>query len=90
MTYKTVFRSKFLVVALILLILLTSCKEKESTEIKDIENLTLYSVRRWSKYGYIDNKGNIIIKPQFDFALDFSEGLAAVKKIIKWVILIKR
>ena len=30
------------------------------------------------KYGYIDQTGKIIIYPQFDYAEDFSEGLAVV------------
>lgn len=30
------------------------------------------------KFGYVDKKGNIVIKPQFQFAFDFSEGLAMV------------
>lgn len=32
------------------------------------------------KYGYKDNDGNVIIKPQYFEATDFSEGLAYVKK----------
>lgn len=32
------------------------------------------------KYGYIDNKGDYVIKPQFKFADSFSDGLAAVKR----------
>jgi hypothetical protein len=36
------------------------------------------------KYGYADAQGNIIIKPQFDKALDFSEGLAAVEQDGLW------
>ena len=31
------------------------------------------------KYGFIDDNGNVVIDPQFDAALDFSEGLCAVK-----------
>ena len=30
------------------------------------------------KWGFIDNNGDIAIKPQFDFAMSFSEGLALV------------
>jgi hypothetical protein len=30
------------------------------------------------KYGYIDSSGNVVIKPQFEAATEFSEGLAAV------------
>jgi hypothetical protein len=36
------------------------------------------------KWGYINLKGNYIIKPQFDNAFPFSEGLAAVRKNNKW------
>ena len=34
-------------------------------------------------YGFIDKKGNLIIKPKFNVACDFSEGLAAVRKYNK-------
>ena len=30
------------------------------------------------RYGYVDASGAVVIQPQFDFATDFSEGLAAV------------
>jgi WG containing repeat len=30
------------------------------------------------KFGYIDETGHVVIKPQFDYAYPFSEGLAAV------------
>ena len=30
------------------------------------------------KYGYIDKKGNVVIKPEFDFVFPFSEGLSTV------------
>lgn len=44
---------------------------------------TLYPVKVYTqdgyKYGYINNQGNLNIKPQFAFAKDFSEGLAFVK-----------
>lgn len=39
---------------------------------------TLYPVCLDGKYGYIDNTGKIAIKPQFEGASDFSEGLAWV------------
>ena len=37
------------------------------------------SLPRISEYGYIDKTGNMVIKPQFDSAFEFSEGLAEVK-----------
>jgi hypothetical protein len=38
----------------------------------------LYLVKADGKWGYIDAEGEIVIKPQFDFAREFSEGLALV------------
>jgi hypothetical protein len=42
------------------------------------ENRRMYYNAELKKYGYADEKGNIVIKPQFDKAQAFSEGLAAV------------
>lgn len=39
------------------------------------------------KYGYIDNNGKEIIKPQYDIAYPFSEGLAVVVKEGKYLII---
>lgn len=49
-----------------------SCSQ---TEKKD-EPSKLYQVRVNRKTGYIDRTGKIIIKPQFEFTGNFSEGLA--------------
>jgi len=38
-------------------------------------------------YGYIDRSGNWIIKPQFDNAYSFADGVALVKKKGKWGII---
>ncbi|MDR3219473.1 MAG: WG repeat-containing protein [Dysgonamonadaceae bacterium] len=42
------------------------------------ENRRIFFNSELAKYGYADEKGNIVIKPQFDKAQNFSEGLAAV------------
>jgi hypothetical protein len=42
------------------------------------ENRRVFFNTELAKYGYADEKGNIVIKPQFDKAQNFSEGLAAV------------
>jgi hypothetical protein len=39
----------------------------------------LYLVLFGGKYGYIDKKGQLVITPQFDVAMDFTEGLASVR-----------
>ena len=36
------------------------------------------AVKQNGKWGYIDEEGNMAIKPQFDFAGSFSEGVAVV------------
>jgi WG repeat protein len=38
----------------------------------------LFPVQQNNKWGYCDKTGNIVIKPQFDYANEFREGLAAV------------
>jgi len=52
------------------------------------EKLRVYYNAELKKYGYADEKGNIAIKPQYEKAKDFSEGLAAVQVLVgqnlKW------
>lgn len=40
------------------------------------ENEGLYPIIQDSLYGYINDKGEVVIEPQFDLAAQFSEGLA--------------
>ena len=42
------------------------------------ENRRLYYNSDIQKYGYADEKGTIVIKPQYDKAANFSDGMAAV------------
>ena len=44
----------------------------------------LYPIEERGKFGYIDAQGKVAIKPQFDDAKSFSEGLARVKIGRKW------
>ncbi len=46
----------------------------------DVFSDGLCSVLIDGKYGYVDKWGKIAIKPEFDFAFNFSEGLAQVLK----------
>ena len=46
--------------------------------------LRLAIVQIGDKWGYINYEGEVVIKPQFDNAEPFSEGLAAVKIGYKW------
>ena len=38
----------------------------------------------YSKYGFINKSGEIVIQPKFNDAFHFKEGLAAVQKRKKW------
>lgn len=62
---------------------LYSSKSKQITT-AITENTNLYLVNVNGKFGYINNKGQIVINPQFDYAYDFSEGLAKVKTSNKY------
>src|SRR5688572_18741627 len=42
-------------------------------------NLQLRPIQQGGKWGYIDRTGKIVIKPQFVWAEEFSEGLAAIE-----------
>jgi hypothetical protein len=43
-----------------------------------------YPVKEKGLWGYIDQTGTVVIKPRFEQAGDFSEGLAPVKIGEKW------
>ena len=46
--------------------------------VASLDGKTLFHVCVGEKYGFIDKQGRMVINPQFDMALDFSEGLACV------------
>jgi len=48
------------------------------------KDMPLFLVVLGDKNGYINKTGKIVIKPQFDFAGEFSEGLAPVVVGYKW------
>ena len=41
------------------------------------------AVKQNGKWGYADTDGNLVIQPQFDLALDFSEGVAVVGHLVQ-------
>lgn len=59
---------------IIIFFLITSCNQNNKGE-WDVE---LIPVMMEDKWGYIDTKGKVIIKPEFEFAYHFSDGLAKV------------
>lgn len=49
-------------------------------EAADVDRSTvmLFPIVREGKWGYMDEKGKVVIEPKYDLAFDFSEGLACV------------
>ncbi|MDX6271744.1 MAG: hypothetical protein QOD28_2967, partial [Acidobacteriota bacterium] len=65
-------------VALVCLCLVALCFASVAQERKK-EAAALFPVRQEGKWGYIDRAGKIVIRPQYDVAWEFTEGLAYVK-----------
>lgn len=59
----------------------STCQERGSISPADspIDSLALFPIEVNSRWGYMDRSGKTVIEPRFDWADDFSEGLAAVK-----------
>ncbi|MCK4667350.1 WG repeat-containing protein [Candidatus Dependentiae bacterium] len=76
-------RSKLYIVFIIVIILclLISCQKKVKIEYETSDKFKiLLPVKVNNKWGYINEEGKMVIKPQFKYANDFSEGYA-------WIIL---
>jgi len=78
-----------LLISLMLMVFVSCGENRQPSGIKpEKEGPVLFPVKIAGKYGYIDKLGNLIIETQFDYALAFSEGLAAVRvgdeKQAKW------
>jgi hypothetical protein len=56
---------------------LSSCNSSLNP-LRGKETTGLYPIRQNNKNGYINRQGEVVIPPQFEFTLPFSEGLAAV------------
>ena len=61
---------------------LEGCDELKSKK-TILSSSRLYRVELGKKFGYI-SEAKVVIKPQFDDAKEFTEGLAAVKLDKKW------
>lgn len=57
-------------------ILLASCSSKNDINTNDLKSQELYRINVGGKFGFIDEKGNIMIEPQYDIAnFYFSDSL---------------
>lgn len=62
---------------------IVNIKTKQSSLLADLprqykRNLYCATIANGDKYGYIDQKGKVIIEGQWDFASDFADGIARV------------
>ncbi|MBI3859848.1 MAG: WG repeat-containing protein [Thaumarchaeota archaeon] len=67
-----------------LTVLTASCSVRPEAETTGGGQATVSPVSQSGKFGYIDKTGKIVIDLQFDYALDFSEGLAGFTVFKKW------
>lgn len=61
---------------IVTLLSVTSCAQAQRKQ--KIESSDLYIIIQNKKFGFIDSQGRIVVKPQFQWARRFKEGLAAV------------
>jgi hypothetical protein len=64
-----------------LFVSITSCSQSSK---QNNDKVSLFSISQNGKWGFIDEKGKIVINPQFDDVSSFSEGLSGVKIGDKW------
>ena len=53
-------------------------------KLEEVNEVELTLKEQYGKYGYVDKNGNVVIPFKYDYAWEFSEGLAAVKQNDKW------
>jgi hypothetical protein len=71
---------KNMLVALLVLLTLSSCGRQASTlaQAKKENHEGFFLVNVSGKFGFIDKIGKLVINPQFDYASSFAAGLAVV------------
>jgi hypothetical protein len=79
----TITKNRVLAVLASALILL-QCSTKETTTSSTHESPRLYPIKENSKWGYIDSEGKVVIKPAFDYAWDFSNGVGRFRQAGKY------
>ncbi|TYQ14888.1 UNVERIFIED_CONTAM: WG repeat protein [Acetivibrio alkalicellulosi] len=68
---------KYILFVATFMILLSSCIDSTIDDFSSDQEL--YRVQRRGKWGFINKDGEIIIRPKYKWALDFSDGLAPVQ-----------
>jgi len=73
-------KSRYLFLALLTAIMLVTINSDAS----ESPSFALFPVKVQGKWGYINNNGRLDMRPQFEEALSFSEGLAQVRTGNHW------
>jgi hypothetical protein len=81
---KTMSRKRTISFILLAIICLCGCSQEKKQEVAVEKSKKLFRIVQNHKWGFIDSSGNIVIGPQFDGAMDFKEGYAAVMVGHKW------
>ena len=80
---RWMYRRRPVAFAVILALLVTACGRQQTSEQTSGMN-PLFPAPLGTAWGFIDNRGKIIIAPRFEAAQPYSEGLAAVKREGRW------
>lgn len=76
---------KTITLILISCLLIIGCGNSQKVVKKTISPDTeLFAVNPGNKFGFINIEGDLVIEPKYEYAHDFSEGLAAVRTGGKW------
>lgn len=70
--------------AIIFALLGTGCGRQTSDSSETSDTRPLFPAPIGATWGFIDNRGKVLIPPRFEAVLPFSEGLAAAKREGRW------
>src|SRR5438067_2261301 len=62
----------------LLIIIVATITEAQTRQTAKIDSGELYFVIKNGRFGFVDGRGRVVIRPQYHLAAPFSEGLAAV------------
>src|SRR2546428_14161777 len=62
----------------LLIIVVASVTQAQTRQTAKIDSGDLYPIVKNRRFGFVDGRGRVVIRPQYYWAAPFSEGLAAV------------
>ena len=75
---------------IIVILTLKSCGKNKNIGLLTIDEKALIAIKEDGKYGFIDTKGHVVIKPQFDEVSSFNGNYAVVKDDGKFKLIDKK